>query len=361
MIIRSLELKNFRNYEEAHIDFSEGVNILYGDNAQGKTNILEAIYVGATARSHRAGKDREMIQFGQEEAHIKYFVEKKGITGRIDMHLKKGKAKGIAVNGIPLRKASDLFGNANVVFFSPEDLNIIKEGPSGRRKFMDMELCQLDKVYMSNLANYNKIILQRNKLLKEMDFHSDYLDTLQIWDMQLVRYGAEVIQRRQAFIQELQPVIQEIHRSITGGKENITVTYEANVSASDLERELKRVRERELKTRVSLVGPHRDDLAFMLEDVDIRTFGSQGQQRTAALSLKLSEIEIVKRRIGDSPILLLDDVLSELDAGRQEKLLDSISQVQTILTCTGVDEFVRNRFPVNQIFKVTQGNVVKEN
>jgi DNA replication and repair protein RecF len=361
MIIRSLELKNFRNYEEAHIDFSEGVNILYGDNAQGKTNILEAIYVGATARSHRAGKDREMIQFGQEEAHIKYFVEKKGITDRIDMHLKKGKAKGIAVNGIPLRKASDLFGNANVVFFSPEDLNIIKEGPSGRRKFMDMELCQLDKVYMSNLANYNKIILQRNKLLKEMDFHSDYLDTLQIWDMQLVRYGAEVIQRRQAFIQELQPVIQEIHRSITGGKENITVTYEANVSASDLERELKRVRERELKNRVSLVGPHRDDLAFMLEDVDIRTFGSQGQQRTAALSLKLSEIEIVKRRIGDSPILLLDDVLSELDAGRQEKLLDSISQVQTILTCTGVDEFVRNRFPVNQIFKVTQGNVVKEN
>lgn len=361
MIICSLELKNFRNYEEAHVEFSEGVNILYGDNAQGKTNILEAIYVGATAKSHRAGRDREMIQFGEEEAHIKYYVRKKGITDRIDMHLKRGRAKGIAVNGIPLRRASELFGSANVVFFSPEDLNIIKEGPSERRKFIDMELCQLDKVYLNNLTNYNKIILQRNKLLKELEFHEDYLDTLQVWDMQLVRYGMEVIRRRQEFIRELESIIREIHSGITGGKEQITVTYEANVPAQDMEKELKKVRERELKARVSLVGPHRDDLAFMLGDVDIRTFGSQGQQRTAALSLKLSEIEIVKRRIGDCPILLLDDVLSELDAGRQEKLLDSIREVQTVITCTGVDEFVRNRFPVNKIFKVTQGHIVSEN
>lgn len=361
MIIRSLELKNFRNYEEAHVEFSEGVNILYGDNAQGKTNILEAVYVGATAKSHRAGRDREMIRFGEEESHIKYFVEKKGMTDRIDMHLKKGRAKGIAVNGIPLRRASDLFGNANVVFFSPEDLNIIKEGPAQRRRFIDMELCQLDKVYMSNLANYNRIILQRNKLLKEMEFHADYLDTLQVWDMQLVRYGREVIRRRQEFIQDLESIMQDIHRRITGGREEITVAYEANVKEENLERELERVRERELKARVSLAGPHRDDLAFTLGEVDIRTFGSQGQQRTAALSLKLSEIEMVKKRIGDRPILLLDDVLSELDASRQEKLLDSIQEVQTVITCTGVDEFVRNRFPVNKIFKVTQGHISSEN
>lgn len=361
MNIKKLELKNFRNYPEAEIEFSEGVNILYGDNAQGKTNILEAIYVGATARSHRAGKDKEMIRFGEEEAHIKYFIEKKGISDRIDMHLKKGKAKGIAVNGIPLRRSSDLFGSANIVFFSPEDLNIIKEGPSERRKFIDMELCQLDKVYLSNLTNYNKIILQRNKLLKELEFHQDYLDTLQIWNMQLVKYGKEVISRRQEFLSELEPIIQKIHRGITGGKEEISVVYEANVNASDLERELEKNREKEMRARVSLVGPHRDDIAFLLGDIDIRTFGSQGQQRTAALSLKLSEIEIVKKRIGDYPVLLLDDVLSELDAGRQEKLLDNMQNVQTVITCTGVDEFVRNRFPVNQIFRVSEGTIHREN
>lgn len=361
MIIRSLELQNFRNYEETHIEFSEGVNILYGDNAQGKTNILEAIFVGATARSHRAGKDREMIRFGEEEAHIKYFVEKKGITDRIDLHLKKSRAKGIALNGVPLRRASDLFGHANVVFFSPEDLNIIKEGPSERRKFMDTELCQLDKVYMSNLTNYNKVVMQRNKLLKELEFHADYLDTLQVWDMQMVRYGCEVIRRRQEFVSQMEEIIRNIHSGITGGKEEMIVSYEPSVRAEDFERELEKGRARDLKARVSLTGPHRDDLAFMLGDIDIRTFGSQGQQRTAALSLKLSEIEIVKQRIGDCPVLLLDDVLSELDAGRQEKLLDSIQNVQTLLTCTGVDEFVKNRFPVNKIFRVTQGSIQSEN
>jgi len=361
MIIRSLELQNFRNYENTHIDFSEGVNIFYGDNAQGKTNILEAVYLGATARSHRAGKDKEMIRFGEEEAHIKYFVEKHGITDRVDMHLKKSRSKGIALNGTPLRRASDLFGIANVVFFSPEDLNIIKEGPSERRKFIDMELCQLDKVYMSNLTNYNKVVMQRNKLLKELEFHEDYLDTLQIWDMQMVKYGCEVIRRRQQFVKQLEEMMKRIHSSITGGKEEITVSYEPSVRAEDFERELERGRIRDLKARVSLTGPHRDDLAFLLGNIDIRTFGSQGQQRTAALSLKLSEIEIVKERIGDQPVLLLDDVLSELDSSRQEKLLDSIQHVQTFLTCTGVDEFVKNRFPVNKIFRVTQGSVVGEN
>ena len=361
MIIRSLELQNFRNYENAHIEFSQGVNIFYGDNAQGKTNILEAVYLGATARSHRAGKDREMIRFGEEEAHIKYFVEKRDIVDRVDMHLKKSRAKGIALNGMPLRRASDLFGIANVVFFSPEDLNIIKEGPSERRKFIDMELCQLDKVYMSNLANYNKVVMQRNKLLKDMDLHQDYMDTLQVWDMQMVKYGCEVIRRREQFVRQLEAMMKEIHASITGGKEEITVSYEPSVSAENFERELEKGRSRDLKARVSLIGPHRDDLAFMLGDIDIRTFGSQGQQRTAALSLKLSEIQIVKERIGDQPVLLLDDVLSELDSSRQEKLLDSIQHVQTFLTCTGVDEFVKNRFPVNKIFRVTQGNVVNEN
>ncbi len=361
MKIRSLELKNFRNYKEANIEFSEGVNIFYGDNAQGKTNILEAVFVGATSHSHRAGRDREMIRFGEEEAHIKYFVEKRGITDRIDVHLKCGRAKGIALNGVPLKRASDLFGHANVVFFSPEDLNIIKEGPSERRRFLDTELCQLDRVYMSHLANYSKVVMQRNRLLKELESRSDYLDTLQVWDQQLVRYGCEVIRRRQEFVRELEDIIRGLHGGITGGQEELCLSYEPNVSAEEFERELARSRPRDLKARATLTGPHRDDLAFMLGDIDIRIFGSQGQQRTAALSLKLSEIEIVRARTGDRPVLLLDDVLSELDGGRQEKLLDSIEHVQTLLTCTGVDEFVKNRFPVNQIFRVTAGRAVREN
>ncbi len=361
MIIQSLELKNFRNYEEAKISFSPGVNILYGDNAQGKTNVLESVYVGATSHSHRAGRDREMIRFGQEEAHIKYFVEKRGMVDRIDMHLKANRAKGIAVNGVPLKRSSDLFGMINVVFFSPEDLNIIKAGPSERRRFLDMELCQLDRVYMSSLANYNKVIKQRNKLLKEMEFHADWRDTLQVWDEQLLRYGRQVIAGRQAFAEELSGIVRTLHYSITGGKENLTLTYEPNTTAENFEKNLAANREREIKARMSLTGPHRDDLGFRVGEMDIRAFGSQGQQRTAALSLKLSELEIVKKKRGEYPVLLLDDVLSELDAGRQEKLLDSIENVQTLLTCTGVDEFVRNRFPVNQIFKVTKGCIVREN
>ncbi len=357
MKIRSLELKNFRNYGELQITFSEGVNIFYGDNAQGKTNILEAVFVGATSRSHRAGKDREMIRFGEEEAHIKYFVEKRGITDRIDMHLKKSRAKGIALNGVPLRRASDLFGCANVVFFSPEDLNIIKEGPSQRRRFMDTELCQLDRVYMSYLSNYNKVVLQRNKLLKELEFHKDYMDTLQVWDMQLVRYGCEVIKKRREFIGQLETITREIHRNITGGREELRLIYEPNIQEQEFEKELESKRSRDMRAKATLSGPHRDDLAFVSGDIDIRVFGSQGQQRTAALSLKLAEIEMVRQRLGDCPILLLDDVLSELDRSRQKKLLDSIESVQTLLTCTGVDGFVRERFPVNQIFRVSQGSV----
>lgn len=361
MFICSLELKNFRNYEKVQIKLSEGVNIFYGDNAQGKTNVLEAIFVGATSHSHRAGRDREMIRFGEEEAHIKYFVKKREIIDRIDIHLKRSRAKGIALNGVPLKRASDLFGCANVVFFSPEDLNIIKEGPSERRRFLDAELCQLDRVYMSNLANYNKVVMQRNRLLKELEFHADYMDTLQVWDMQLVRYGREVIRRRQEFVRELEEIIREIHGTITGGKEELFLSYEPSVTEEAFEEELAKNRSRDLRARATLTGPHRDDLAFMLGNIDIRIFGSQGQQRTAALSLKLSEIEIVHRRLGDYPVLLLDDVLSELDSSRQEKLLDSICHVQTLLTCTGVDEFVKNRFPVNQIFRVSQGTVIREN
>ena len=196
MIIKSIELSNFRNYESLDLDFDYGTNILYGNNAQGKTNILEAVSVSGTTRSHKGSKDKEMIRFGEEEAHIKTVVNKKDMDYQIDVHMKKNKTKGIAVNKVPLKKASELFGILNIVFFSPEDLNIIKNGPSERRRFLDSELCQLDKIYLSDLAKYNKILNQRNKLLKDMVFRPDLKETLPIWDAQLIDYGKRIIKRR---------------------------------------------------------------------------------------------------------------------------------------------------------------------
>jgi len=361
MVIKSLKLKNYRNYELLDLTFDSKTNILYGDNAQGKTNILEALYLSGTTKSHRGTKDRDLIQFGYEESHLETIVEKNGIDYQIDMHLKKNSPKGIAINKIPIRKASELFGIVHFVFFSPEDLNIIKEGPAGRRRFIDLELSQLDKVYLSNLSNYNRIINQRNSLLKELYYQEHLIETLDIWDMQLAEYGTKVIESRKKFIERLNNIISNIHYRLTGGKENITLTYESSVGDMSLEQALKRYRQRDIKFKSTSVGPHRDDLCFKIGEIDIRKFGSQGQQRTAALSLKLSEIELVRMLIRDTPVLLLDDVLSELDKNRQNYLLDSIHDIQTVITCTGLDEFVNHRFSINKIFHVKSGTVINEN
>lgn len=360
MMIRSIELKNFRNYEDLKIAFTEGTNILFGDNAQGKTNVLESAYVSGTTKSHKGSKDKDMIQFGKEESHIRTFVMKNEKEYQIDIHLKKNRPKGIAVNRLPIKKAGALFGILNIVFFSPEDLNIIKNGPAQRRRFLDLELCQLDKIYLSDLTNYNKILNQRNKLLKDLVFRCDLADTLPVWDMQLASYGERIIRRRSAFIQELSETVYNIHRNISGNREELRLTYEPDVSAEELEAQLQRVREKDLKYCQTSVGPHRDDLLFQISGVDIRTFGSQGQQRTSALSLKLSEIELVKNSIHDTPVLLLDDVLSELDSNRQNYLLGSIHDIQTVITCTGLDEFVKNRFRLDRVFEVINGHVVRK-
>lgn len=357
MIIKSIELKNFRNYEDLNIKFDNGTNILYGDNAQGKTNILESAYVSGTTKSHKGSKDKEMIHFGKDESHIRTLVEKKEKQYQIDIHLKKNKAKGIAVNRIPIKKASELFGILNMVFFSPEDLNIIKNGPSERRRFLDSEICQLDKIYLSDLTNYNRILMQRNRLLKDIIFKPDLKETLSIWDIQLVEYGKKIIKRRRQFIEQLNDIVFEIHKNISGHKENLVLKYEPNIDEVFLEDELNRVKEKDLKYAQTSVGPHRDDISFFIGNIDIRKFGSQGQQRTSALSLKLSEIELVKKTINDTPVLLLDDVLSELDGNRQNFLLNSIHDIQTIITCTGLDEFVKNRFQIDKVFHVVDGKV----
>lgn len=361
MILKSVALSHFRNYDDLYMEFDRGTNILYGDNAQGKTNVLESIYVSGTTKSHKGSKDRELIQFGQDESHIRTVVEKGGLDYQIDMHLKKNKSKGIAINRIPIKKASELFGILNIVFFSPEDLNIIKNGPSERRRFLDVELCQLDKIYLYNLTKYNKILNQRNRLLKDISFKPELLDTLAVWDMQLVEYGKKIIQTRKMFVEELNEIVYEIHKNISGNKEELILKYEPDVTAEDMELELQRCKEKDLKFGQTSVGPHRDDLCFLIQEIDVRKYGSQGQQRSCALSLKLSEIELVKKSIKETPILILDDVLSELDSNRQNFLLNSIHDIQTIITCTGLDEFVRNRFEINKIFKVVNGTVEAKN
>lgn len=360
MYIKSLKLNNFRNYKDLSITFDHGVNILYGDNAQGKTNILEAIYVCGTTKSHKGSKEKEIIKIGEEESHIKLMLSRNNVIHKIDMHIKRNKAKGVAINGIPIKKTSELFGIINLVFFSPEDLNIIKNGPSERRKFMDFELCQLDKIYLHNLTNYNKVIRQRNNLLKQISFNSNLLDTLSIWDDQLIEYGIEIIKTRKKFIKQLNKIVNGIHNKLSGGKENFIIEYEPNVSIDNFKNKLLSVRNRELSLKTTTVGPHRDDMIFYDNNIDIRKFGSQGQQRSFALSLKLAEIELVKSIINDSPILLLDDVLSELDSKRQNYLLNSINDLQTIITCTGLEEFINRRIKFDNVFKVINGMVYRE-
>ena len=245
----------------------------------------------------------------------------------------------------------------NVVIFSPEDLDIIKKGPAERRKFIDMELCQLDKIYVYNLTNYNKIVIQRNKLLKDINFRPELKQTLEVWDNQLAEYGSKIIERRQKFIKEINNIMKPIHRELTGGVEDINIVYNKNCEAEDLLKTLEENRERDIKYKSTSAGPHKDDILFFHEDKNIRIYGSQGQQRTVALSLKLAEIELVKKLINDLPVLLLDDVLSELDSDRQNHLLKSLDNIQTVITCTGLDEFIENRFKINKVFQVTEGNV----
>lgn len=363
MFIQSLELNNFRNYNQLKLEFHKQANVFYGDNAQGKTNILESVFVCGTTKSHKGSKDREMIKIGENEAHIRMVIEKNQISHKIDMHLKKNKSKGVAIDGIPIKKSSELLGLMNIIFFSPEDLSIIKNGPSERRRFINMELSQLDKIYLYNLVEYNKVLNNRNKLLKQIKFNPELSDTLDVWDKQLLIYGCKIIERRALFIEELKEVVHDIHYKLSGKKEELFIKYEPNITVEEFEQKLFEAREKDIAFATTNVGPHRDDLIFIAEDSDIRKFGSQGQQRTCALSLKLAEIEIVKKMIHDQPVLLLDDVLSELDRNRQNYLLDSIDGTQTIITCTGLEEFINSRLTLDRVYKVVKGTVfpIQEN
>jgi DNA replication and repair protein RecF len=305
-----------------------------------------------------------VLRFGTNEAHIKGEVFRDGATWRIDMHLQRGRSKGIAIDGQRIKKAAQLVGKIPTVLFSPEDLAIVKDGPSQRRRFIDMELCQLNESYLYNLARYNRVIQQRNKLLKDIYEHPEQKPLLDVEDKQLVVYGKEIIRFRQIFLDQVREIIAPIHDKLTGEEERLTLTYEPHVAEDDFEAALASARDRDVILKQTTVGPHKDDFAFYVARkgvpggaVDIRHYGSQGQQRTASLSLKLAEIEIVKRSKKENPVLLLDDVLSELDKSRQKALLDEIGEIQTIITCTGYDEFVNSRLKIDRLLHVQNGTV----
>lgn len=356
MYIEKLSLKNYRNIEQLNIELSENVNIFYGDNAQGKTNILESMFMCATGRSQRTHIDRELIQFGKDSAHIQMIVNKTDYSDRIDIHIKQKEKKGIAVNNIVVRKLGELFGTVNIVIFSPEDLMLVKEGPSYRRRYMDMELCQMSRIYYSNLQKYYKVLKERNNLLK--NDRKSFIDTLDIWDSQLVLYGRKIIQARQNFINELNEMGNKIHKNITDNVENLKIEYKPSVVSEEYESKLISSREKDIYYGTTNYGIHKDDMVFYINDVNARDYGSQGQQRTVCLTLKLSEIGLIKNKIGEKPVLLLDDVLSELDKKRQNFIINSIEGIQTVITSTGNEEILEDVNNRAKIFRIKGGKVI---
>lgn len=361
MYIKEINLKDFRNYESLDVKFHKNVNIFLGQNAQGKTNLLESIYITSMGKSFRTGKDKDMIRFGSEFFRVKSTAVKDDDL-IVEIAVNKDGKKGIKVDGVKARKTSDLLENVYIVIFSPEDLRIVKDEPEKRRKFIDRELCQIKPSYYMNLNRYKKVLSQRNAYLKEFEIDESILD---IWDMQLADYGSKIIVHRNEFIKKINKISGQIHRDITNKKENLEVIYEPNIEyCNDLQeiyyKELKLNRKNDLKRRTTGRGPHKDDLKLLSNDIDIRNFGSQGQQRTAALSLKLSEIKLIEEETGESPVLLLDDVLSELDRERQNYLINSLENTQVFITTTEISKEVEESLGDIKCFTVENGKIILE-
>ena len=342
MQISTLKLKNFRNYENQELTFSSGLNILTGFNAQGKTNALEAIFFLCTGYSPRANKDRLVIKNGETEAEIS--AKATSIYGDVSVRIifDKNDKKRIFINEIEVLRIGELLGNIHSVFFNPSELKLVQETPEDRRRFMNISLSQMSKNYFYALQRYNKILAQRNNLLKDPDLEM-VKETIPIWDEELTKYASKIIFERNKFILTLSPKAQEKHAFLSGDLENLVINTESGYSGTEeeiknaLKKDLKSALMKDLKLGFTTVGPHRDDLKFTLNGIDLKAYGSQGQQRTTALSLKLAEAEIFKERFNEYPILLLDDVLSELDKKRQKRLIEATKNIQTIFTATGVD------------------------
>lgn len=370
MFLQKLHLKNFRNYEDTSLEFSPGINVLLGQNAQGKTNLLESIYVLATARSHRTANDRELIRFGNNDADITGLVHRRADDLPLELELGK-RGKKARVNHLEQAKLSQYIGQLNVILFAPEDLSLVKGSPNGRRRFIDMEFGQIAPRYLHDLTSYRDVLKQRNRYLKLLSARKTndrvYLDVL---SEQLASFGGSIIAQRQKFLGDLEKYAQELHLSITQRQEKLSFEYDSKLkditgrSEQELQQlmyqQLQEQYEKEIFQGTTLIGPHRDDIKFLINDKNVQTYGSQGQQRTTALSVKLAEIDVMKEQTGEYPLLLLDDVLSELDGQRQTHLLKTIqNKVQTFLTAPAMNDVARNLIKEPKIFTIKNGNVAE--
>ena len=328
MHIKELKIQNFRNYEEQKIKFNENINILHGDNAQGKTNILEAIYLTSFGKSFRTTNDKDLIKKGETFTNIEVEYQKKDRNGKIKINILD--KKNIFINGIKIKKLSELLGKINIVIFTPENINIVKNGPEERRRFLNIMISQLRANYVYNLNTYMQTLKQRNNYLKKGNNNEDMLD---IWDEKLAEHGEKIYLYRKEFIEKIQEKIQEIHKEITD--EEIKIQYNSDfTNKEELLKKLKEHRKIDLIRGYTTVGTHRDDFKILINGEEVKVFGSQGQNRTSILSLKLAELQVIYEDIGEYPILLLDDFMSELDEKRISKFLNNIKNIQVIITCT---------------------------
>lgn len=339
MIIKNLQLTNFRNYTQAEFNYGEGINIVSGGNAQGKTNSAEAIFFLCTGYSPRAAKEKQVIKHGEKFAKIKGLASSLYGDVSVSIDFFEDKNKVIKVNEVPVQKIGEILGNINSVFFNPGELKLIQEAPEDRRRFLDVSLSQISRGYFYALQTYKKILLQRNNLLKSEDKEL-ILDTLPVWDISLAKAGAKIIAERNEYIKMLSPYAGYLHEEVTGGGEALTVKgdYKYCGTEEDIFTQFLTVlserTEKDIETGYTTVGPHRDDLKIKINGVDVRAFGSQGQQRTAAIALKLAEAEIFREKFGEYPVLILDDAMSELDKKRRSRLIVYVKKMQTIITCT---------------------------
>lgn len=379
MYLKHISLRDFRNYGRAELDFSPRINVLIGANAQGKTNLLEAIYVLAMTRSHRTANDHELVNFDHKHAQVKGLVERQ--TGSVKLNLALGpRGKKAEVNHVEQARLSQYIGQMNVILFAPEDLALVKGAPSVRRRFIDMEFGQIDPRYLYALTRYRAVLKQRNRYLKDLRQGQDgdsaqiYLDVL---SEQLARLGASVIRRRQDFLASLEKYASNLHARISQKNEKLSFQYLASMKNLKTDEDISKMDEKELSKRLlddyrslraqeikrgtTLVGPHRDDLRFLINGRNVQTYGSQGQQRTAALAVKLAEIGVMKEKTGEYPLLLLDDVLSELDGARQTHLLKAIQdKVQTFLTTPDMSAIARQLIKQPRVFRIKSGRAELE-
>lgn len=346
MRLTRLALHNFRVYDEALLLPPDGVTVLCGNNAQGKTALLEAVYLCCTGRSHRTARDKELIKWGRDESKISLKVQRRDGERDIDIELSQLRRKVISVDSKPIERSGDLMGHVTGVLFSPEDLRIVKDGPNERRRFLDMLLSQIRPAYYFNLQRYLRALNQRGALLREAAANPALIATIPEWNDQLARYGAKIMELRREFLVKLGNYASGIHASLTSGKEKLAVGYQPSLGGdatgenlyNDLLEALQARAQSDLRRGVTSVGPHRDDITLNIDSADARVYASQGQQRCCALSLKLSEIEVIREAAGEAPILLLDDVMSELDPTRRRMLLEAFEGVQTIVTCTDPED-----------------------